>query len=83
MRALLAMHAGRTDQAVALLLEAAGAYDDAGMCLEASACRHRHGQLIGGDEGAESTAAAESGLRARGITRPERWIATVMPAIEV
>jgi hypothetical protein len=79
LRACLALHEGRKDNAAALLLEAANHYDDAGVILEAAACRYREGEITGGHEGVARTALAEEVMRARGIVCPERWVATIVP----
>ncbi|HZO15295.1 MAG TPA: AAA family ATPase [Polyangiaceae bacterium] len=77
--AQLALHDGRMDRSLALLLEAARCFDAASEPLDAAACRYRHGQLVGGAEGEAEVAREEEALRARGIACPERWVATVVP----
>ena len=80
--ACLALRDGQPDRAAAMLDEAARFYGEASMRLEAAACRHRAGQLVGGDQGGAASSAALEEMRALGIARPDRWAAMLLPAIE-
>jgi hypothetical protein len=53
--------------------------DASHMALHAAAARARLGQLIGGDEGAETIASAHQWMRARGVGKPERIIDLIAP----
>jgi hypothetical protein len=74
LRAHLASHQGRLDEAASLLDRAARRYERAGLPLDAAACRYRRGELVGGAEGAAQRAAAAEELRGRGVVCPERWV---------
>ena len=78
---LLAIHQRRPDEAPTHLADAAGFFAEAGMPLDAAACRRRRGELIGGADGAREIAEADQALGAIGIASPERWSAMVVPAV--
>ncbi len=79
LQALLALRAGQHEDAAGLLGQAADQYSTANMLPDAAACRHRRGQLVGGDEGASAMAMAVDDLRRCGIASPERWVAMTLP----
>src|SRR5262249_20729706 len=61
---------GPLEAAVPIFAEAARKLDEADMKIQASASHWRHGQLLGGDEGAALLAAAENTMRAQGVLVP-------------
>ena len=79
--ACLAMHGGQRGAAAAHLRRASEQYDEADMALEASACRHRLGEIVGGEEGDAAVLHAQEELRAGGIASPERWVAMFLPPL--
>jgi hypothetical protein len=76
---LLAAGVAPTDEGVAAKLrEAIRIATDHGMALYGAAARRQLGVLVGGTEGAELVAAAETAMRAEGVASPERfghWLA--------
>jgi tetratricopeptide (TPR) repeat protein len=70
---------GDAGAAVGRLASAVELLDASHMALHAAAARARLGQLIGGDEGAETIASAHQWMRARGVGKPERIIDLIAP----
>jgi tetratricopeptide (TPR) repeat protein len=70
---------GRADAAPALLIEAARRFDAFEMPLLAAVARRRHGQLVGGTEGAAEVAAADRTMSERGVVAPARLAAMYAP----
>jgi hypothetical protein len=73
--------AGRSDvgRAAALLRDAAGLCETAGLHLYAAAARRQLGTLLGGDEGAMLEADADRRMVGQGVVRPERLAALLVP----
>jgi tetratricopeptide (TPR) repeat protein len=76
------VHWGKGDEerAAAEMADAAEHYAAAQMAIDAATCRHRLGQLRGGDEGTAMMNEAIETLRRHGIAEPERWMAMQLPA---
>jgi hypothetical protein len=83
LRAALALHAGRPDRAAELYEQATEHYEQAGLALDAQACRYRQGQIVGGEDGHRRSIAAAGELRAIGVACPERWVAMVVPEVTI
>jgi len=78
-QALLAQHDDAAAASTSLLGDAARHYDAAGMRLHAAACRYRCAELLG-DTAARTT--ADHVLGTNGVVCPERWVSTIVPAIQ-
>jgi hypothetical protein len=70
---------GEAGRAAALLREAAGRCDSAGLHLHAAAARRRLGALAVSDEGAALAADADRWMASQGVVRPERMAALLVP----
>jgi tRNA A-37 threonylcarbamoyl transferase component Bud32/tetratricopeptide (TPR) repeat protein len=68
-------------RAVGLLREAVAGFDAADMALHAAVARRALGALLGGDEGAGLTAAADGWFQEQAVKRPERFIAMLAPGL--
>jgi serine/threonine protein kinase len=77
--AALAAHRGERSAAAGLLGRAAEQFEALGRGQFAYPARWQQGQLIGGDEGRQLTAGAESKMAAQGIRNPTRWVALHLP----
>ena len=71
----------RPDAAIALLDEAAAAFDTADMALHAAVARRARGRLLGGDEGRALVAAAEAWMAGEGVASAEALSATIAPGL--
>jgi tetratricopeptide (TPR) repeat protein len=80
LEASLAHHDGRTERATRVYGEAADAFAENSMAMYAAACRHRRGELLGGDEGAALTAAAQEHLRSETVKNPARMVEMLVPS---
>ena len=78
-RAAVAAYRGEASTAVDTLSGAAADFDAADMTLFAAAARWRHGELQGGDAGAEAIRSADGSMRAQGIANPGRVVDTLAP----
>jgi tetratricopeptide (TPR) repeat protein len=67
------------DRAVPLLRAAIADGDALSMKLYSEAARYSLGRLLGGDEGAEHTRAAETWMRSVGVKRPDKMVAMLAP----
>ena len=68
------------DSPEAMKIEAAEAgFVASDTALYAAAARRRRGQLLGGEEGKELVAAADTWMRSEGIVRPDRVAAMIVP----
>ena len=74
---------GQMRESAALSAAAARAFDDAGMALFATAARRRHGEIVGGSEGAGETADADAWMRAQEVVNPTRMTALLAPGFAV
>ncbi len=70
---------GDEQKAVALLRDAATAFDRKQFQLYAAATRRQLGRLLGGEEGRALVVAADETLTREGIVRPERFAAVLAP----
>ena len=70
---------GDRAQALVLLDAAARAFDAADMGLHAMVSRRRHGELLGGDEGAMMTRDADEWMRAQTIKDPAHMAELLVP----
>jgi hypothetical protein len=71
--------AGDPTRARAQLETAIRGLEAADMMLYAQAARRRHGQLVGGSEGAAEVAQADAWMAAAGVRRPDRMAAMLAP----
>ncbi len=79
LRAGLAAQAGDRQTAMRLLGEEVALAEQRDMAFHAAAARWRSGQLLAGDEGARSIAAAESWFRRQSIEEPRQMIEIAAP----
>ncbi len=77
--AAIAAAGGDDDGARRLLRELPAAFDAAEMPLHGQVARYRLGQLEGGDDGADKTAAAEEAMRVTGVGAPAAWAQMIAP----
>ncbi len=70
---------GRRERAIAGFAEAATRLQALDMSLFAAAARWRHGELVGGDEGAARVAEATEWMANQGIARPAAFAAVFAP----
>jgi len=70
---------GRSDEAIALLREAAAGLDGVDMAMHAAVARWRLGALLGGDEGAALVRGARAWLEDQGVQEAERFAAMLAP----
>lgn len=78
-RAAIASARGSKDLAVHLLAHAASQLETRNMLLYAAAARHRHGELVGGDEGAALIRSAEDWMTGQKILNPRRMTQMLIP----
>lgn len=74
--------AGEPRAALAHLRAAEAGFEHADMRLFAAATHRRTGELIGGVEGRDLVAHADSVMRSEGIVRPDRMTAALLPCVE-
>jgi tetratricopeptide (TPR) repeat protein len=78
-RAGVAAARGHANAAVAILDEAARAFDGAEMAMWAAAARRQRGDLVGGEEGLALVRAADAFMSGEGIKNPARIAAMLAP----
>jgi eukaryotic-like serine/threonine-protein kinase len=78
LRATVAVAQGAPGEGASLLEQAARGFDSAHMALMAAACRHRHGQILGGSEGQALLDEAEAWMRGQDIAAPARFAALLL-----
>jgi hypothetical protein len=79
LRAGAASGRGRIEDALELLVEAEGAFEESDMTLYAAAARRARGLLLGGDGGRALVDAADETLRAQRIVDPGRFARYLAP----
>jgi serine/threonine protein kinase len=70
---------GRTNAAVAKLVDAEVRFGEQRIGLYAAAAQRRRGELLGGEEGRAVVAAADEDMRSRGVRDPDRFAAVLAP----
>ncbi|OLC08852.1 MAG: hypothetical protein AUH42_00440 [Gemmatimonadetes bacterium 13_1_40CM_70_11] len=78
---LAALHARRSETASAVRLarRAAAGFEAVDMAGYLAAARRRCGQLIGGAEGVDLVAQADTWMKSQGVANPERFTAMLAP----
>jgi hypothetical protein len=79
LQAGIASAQGRMEGALSRLSAAEAGFRAAGLGLLAAACRKRRGRVVGGPEGRDLEADAESWMAAQDIRDPERFTAMLVP----
>ena len=82
-RAGVASMRGANDAAADALARAVRGFEKMEMHLYAKAAMHRHGTLLGGDEGRAIVRAAEEWMRGEGVKNVERLVSVLMPGFGV